>query len=973
MGYTNDGGDSLLSGEPDGTGDTAATDEGDATTAVPSGDAPAQPSSDTPDAPAPGTLSWLDPLDLGSTGGAIAAEVVLADGVPARGAIASLKREGGSTQGFADGDGRLFVRGLAAGTYRVAIGFPGYPTAMRDSVTVTDGRVSSLGVINLGASGSADGPVPSYAIRVVSRDGKKPIKGARVVFTTIRPYGIYLTMGTEGRPGELSFEGVTDEEGNARFEGIRPGTYDVLALADDFAMGAKQNVRVGRRTNARHTFELPKGLAISGTIKRADGTPAVGAQVMGLNLSQGFKSYPMVAADAEGNFHMSSLDGGNYMVMGFEDGHGIAQKTEVRPPTEGLELTLAKAATISGIVVDKETGEPVPVFTVRPYVGSQPMNYIYSIAYEKNDPEGKFTLTVDAGGPYTIEIRAAGYANLDLQGVAAKLDTVSPVKAELTPIGIVAGVVRGPDGAPVTGAEVYIRKGGFTPSAHKTLYAMSGPEGEFRIEGLPIRPTNLVVTHPEYSSGEITGVTPTAEGTPAEVKLGAGGAVSVLVTDTAGQPVAGVSVNLMVQGDFMNVRSDSSGEDGRVRFEPVSAGTYTVSSGNIAANQGSQFKQAVVQPGQTAEVELGGVKPAGFAVTGSLLQDGAPVADATVQIFSQGGDRGRANSTAKTAADGTFSLKDVPPGRYDVFVDHGSARASVEVEVLDTGPPAPVTLELRGAGVSGVIQDAAGKPLNTCWVTLEKVTTEGANNVLQNYEGQDWTGEDGKFSITGLADGTYRLRAFHMMGGHAAGLVDPIEVSGEIGPENLVVTLGAPRQITGRVTDVNGVPIEGANIRLVDSKGRDFAMINFVNSGSDGGYTYGGLRPDLYLVYAEAKGYAPGLLQVDLANAVSQAAEFKLVPGATLRIVVKDEAGQPVVNALIDLLNADGTYVTKGVSMVNILDGQPSTDAQGVGYWRDLAPGSYKVRVRPVGKQPAEANVGAIAGSESTVTVTITG
>jgi 5-hydroxyisourate hydrolase-like protein (transthyretin family) len=781
-----DTGGVALGGDPT---DPVATGPNDATGEVtaPSGDAPALPSADTPDAPAPSALPWLAAMDLGPNGGAIAAEVVLADGVPARGAMASLKWDGGSTAGFADGKGRLFVRGLAEGSYRVAIGFPGYPTAVRDGVTVTAGKVQSLGVIDLGAIGGAGGPVPEYTVTVKSRDGKKTLQGARVVFTTIRPYGLYLTMGTEGRPGELSFEGTTGEDGKAIFRGIRPGTYDVLAFADDHAMDAKQNVRVGRKTSGRHTFELPPGLSISGVVKRPDGSPAAGAEIVGLNLSKGFRSYPMASADDEGKFKMSSLDRGNYMVMAFEDGHGIAQKTEVRPPTEGLELTLAQAAGITGVVLDKETGEPVPSFTVRPFVASQPMNYIYSFAYEQNDPDGKFSLTVDAGGPYTLEIRADGYANLDVPGVAAKLDEVTELTVELTPIGIVQGVVRGPDGAPIAGAEVYIRKGGFTPSAHKTLYAMSGPEGEFRVEGLPVRPTNLVVTHPEFSNGEIKGVTPTTEGTPVEVKLGAGGAVHVTVTDTAGQPVAGITVNIMVQGDFMNVRTEASGEDGMVRFEPISAGTYTVSSGNIAANQGSSFKQAVVQPGQTVQVELGGIKPAGFTVTGSVVQDGVPAADATVQIFSQGGDRGRANSSGKTAADGTFALKDVPPGRYDVFVDHGNARASVEVEVLETGPPEPVTLDLKGAGVSGIVQDAAGKPLNTCWVTLEKVTAEGASNVLQNYEGQDFTGEDGKFDINGLADGTYRLRAFHMMGAHAAGIVDPIEVSGGIGPENLVV------------------------------------------------------------------------------------------------------------------------------------------------------------------------------------------
>ncbi|MHC5020677.1 MAG: carboxypeptidase-like regulatory domain-containing protein, partial [Planctomycetota bacterium] len=158
-----DTGGVALGGDPT---DPVATGPNDATGEVtaPSGDAPALPSADTPDAPAPSALPWLAAMDLGPNGGAIAAEVVLADGVPARGAMASLKWDGGSTAGFADGKGRLFVRGLAEGSYRVAIGFPGYPTAVRDGVTVTAGKVQSLGVIDLGAIGGAGGPVPEYTV-----------------------------------------------------------------------------------------------------------------------------------------------------------------------------------------------------------------------------------------------------------------------------------------------------------------------------------------------------------------------------------------------------------------------------------------------------------------------------------------------------------------------------------------------------------------------------------------------------------------------------------------------------------------------------------------------------------------------------------------------------------------------------------------------------------------------------------------
>ena len=933
-----------------------------------------------PEAPAtPALPDWIPADATDDAHGAIAATVLLAPDVPAMGASAALSGPE-SRQAFSDQLGHLLAARLAPGRYRLVVGFAGYATFVRDGIAVEAKRVTDLGVIDLGAgTGGAGGPIAEVTIEVTAKDGGKAIPGATVTLTTVRPYGLQLAFGTEGRPGELTISSVTGEDGRTRLQGLRPGTYDVLAIADGFALGVRPNLTVHRATRVRVPIELPAGVHLRGLVRKADGAPAAGAIVLGMNMN-GFKSSPATTADADGRFDLGSLDPGSYFVLAFLDGHGSAQQSPVKVPGDGLELTLGKAFTLTGRIVSKADGLPVAAGTIRPYPGGQPFAYVYSIAYPFQGPDGLFELPLDPG-VYSLEVTAPGFATTTVGGVKASAPqpgeaAPAEVLIALEPAGAVHGVVRAKGlGTPIVGAEVFLRMGGFPPSPHKAIYAVTGPEGTFRLEALPAAKLNLHVTHPEFSSAVIQGVSPSpGEGTGVEVELSGGGAVAGRVLDAAGQPIAGVDVHCMPGADFVNMRTVVSGPDGGFRFEPLTPGTWSLALGDVAGQQGTNFKAVEVREGEVTRVDLGGLRGAGQAVTGHVTRNGAAMADVTVQLWiegrnAQGEDSGAMSAT--TAADGSFSIPDVAPGRYTAWVEVGGAVARVPVEVTGQAPPAPVSLELREAAIRGVVRDPDGKPLDGVWVTLERVAATGG--MLQNYNGQAYTKPDGRFEITGLADATYRLRAFHLMGGFAAALVDDLRVNGGIGVEGIDIRLTTPRQVTGRVLTTNESPVEGANLRVLDSQGRDFALIGFSSTGSDGRYAINGLRADVYTIVAEAAGHAPASVTVNLSVAVSQAADFVLTPGATLRVVATDGEGKPVAGAAIELRDGAGNLVTKGVSLQNLLAGIPATDAQGVGFWKDLTPASYRVRLVPIGASPVEVAATAVAGQTVDVPIQVGG
>lgn len=920
--------------------------------------------------------AWVPADAVGPTTGAIVAIVRLAEGVPAAGAAASLS--GPAARAANTGaEGRLvFPRLPPGGGYRLVVGAWGYATVVRPDVTVAVGKVTDLGTLDL-AGEQGEGAVARATIKVVADKGGAPIAGARVVITTVRPHGLYLAFGTEGRPGEVSVEKTTGEDGRATLEGVRPGSYDVLAFAPGFAMGLKENVVL--RHDSRETIELklPEGLKIVGRVLDPRGGAAAGAAVVSINTLKGYKSYPMVTTDAEGRFAVESLDPGAYLLFAFKEGEGSAQASQpVRPGPDDVVLQLKSGGTLTGQVVAKLDGSPIPVFTIRPYLG-QPFGYVYSMAYPIASPEGRFALAQDLG-LYTLEVAAEGYAMAEVKGV--KVPTAEGgIRIELEAPGVIRGTVRRKGtGQPIPGAEVYVRKGGMPPSPHKVIYALTGPEGEFRLGGLALLPLNLHVTHAEHAGAELTGVVPqVGEPAPVVVELSAGGAIDGAVLGRDGLPAAGVPVSLGQGLDFLNFRTLNTGPDGRFKFDPVTPGKYWLAAGEfVVGSAPGQVVNVKVVDGEVATVQLGAPARGGVDVTGRVTRAGAPVPDVSVSL----GPRDRVEGggpvavQAKTDADGRFTFPAVEPGRYVAFVEVTGAVARRNLEVTADGSPPLVELTLEPARIAGRVLDVEGKPVGGVWATLE-VVTSASGGFLDKWHGQATTAADGSFAIGGLADGTYRLRVLDMFN-HAYGseLVDAVVISAGQAVENLVVTLKPSRQIEGRVVRADGAPIESANLRAIDSQGRDVAILGFSTTGSDGAYTYGGLRADVYVLIAEAPGFAPAARTADLTTAVSQRADFTLAAGATFRVVAVDGEGKAVASAEVEVLHPDGSPVTKGVSIVNLMEqGRIVTNAQGVALWPDLAAGSYGVRVTKTGKTPAQVNASAVAGSEVEVKVTVGG
>ena len=147
----------------------------------------------------------------------------------------------------------------------------------------------------------------------------------------------------------------------------------------------------------------------------------------------------------------------------------------------------------------------------------------------------------------------------------------------------------------------------------------------------------------------------------------------------------------------------------------------------------------------------------------------------------------------------------------------------------------------KPASIEGTVHNAlTGEPLQHVHVILR-----GSVNGAQRQYGA-MSGPDGKFSVTSVIPGSYTVAGEH------AGFVMPSVASARIQVQlrpdekksDVSLKMTPTGQITGRVTDADGAPLEGASV-MVEGQG-------FGSSATDekGQFRIGGLAPGKYRVQA---------------------------------------------------------------------------------------------------------------------------
>ena len=475
-------------------------------------------------------------------------------------------------------------------------------------------------------------------------------------------------------------------------------------------------------------------------------------------------------------------------------------------------------------------------------------------------------------------------------------------------------------------------------SSQRTVF--SDGEGHFQFEGLPAGRVTVSAQKPGYfsqqefrgSANRLVNVGPTTDSVV--VKLTPQSAISGRVTDVTGQPLEHVPVHLMATAvrdgrKHWEARGQQqTDEDGRYRFANLMPGTYYLAAGPgrdetrilPGAERPKTGYPSIYYPGvpdlasaapiqlaagQHAEADFSATAGPVYQVSGSVTGY-APQQGVGFQFLSPSGDD-LSLPTKFNMETGRFDVDSVPPGSYVVkaFSQAGPdqplrgeahlnvAAANVENLHIILGPamsiPVVVRMESRASSNQGsAAEGMQAVPIAVRLISSDQTTPEsystavrgspGANSVvLQNVE-------PGKYSVDLIPHGAWYVQSAQY--GQTNLLHDDLVVAsaGQSYPMEIVLRDDGAT-LTGTVKTSEGPYAEATVVVVPEPASKVAAKVAY--SFAQNGFTFNGLAPGEYLVYAFD--YAEGIEYSNpdaLQAYASQAAHVTLSPNQKTQVAL---------------------------------------------------------------------------------------
>jgi protocatechuate 3,4-dioxygenase beta subunit len=645
-------------------------------------------------------------------------------------------------------------------------------------------------------------------------------------------------------------------------------------------------------------IRLARGAAVSGHVVDEFGDPVVGARVSAETVKAGKKVATIAAADTD--------DRGEYRLGGL-----------------GSEAIVIAAAT-RGALVRMDLGG-----------GNVAMTPSTNTAYypDSDTPGGAQALRLRAGEERASLDFAVTTRFPDASGDSIMLDsngagfvvTRAETSAEPAPTGVIRGRVVSTDGRPVPRAQVRLiampsPNAATIPTAARPLatntVVTADDDGRFEFQEVAAGSFRLAANKTGYSMpGLSTFGPPSSIAVPpfdlkegetferADVTLARWGSIEGHVFDELGEPLQGVSVQLMqvrYQGGRRRLVGAGSGphptdDRGRFRLYGFPPGQYIVSAtiGEVGSADlpgytrayypgtpdaaEAQFVSAALSQDLTG-VDFSMSRSQTARISGTLLgPDGEPTMGGSLRLVTSRRSTSAVSMSvgARIGNNGRFEFPNVPAGQYVIQADRGRRTSSIEGEF----GALPVSVD--GTDISGLIlQTSAGsaiagrvtfenfrgvKPPRPAQIQIQPTPVDSDQSPTRPADAaihDDWS-----FDISGI-NGPRRLRLLRAPVGWTLKdiRVHGIDVSDQtlsFGRENqsltdVEVTLtDRINELTGAIVDEHGRPAPASHV-IVFSSDRDrwYPTSRFVRQAiarADGTIALAGLPPGSYFAAAIAK------------------------------------------------------------------------------------------------------------------------
>jgi len=467
-------------------------------------------------------------------------------------------------------------------------------------------------------------------------------------------------------------------------------------------------------------------------------------------------------------------------------------------------------------------------------------------------------------------------------------------------------------------------------------------------------------------------VAPPDEGTDPEVvtareevkkEQGKGGLTGRILLFKTREPVKDVVVRLVTGPRGFEPTAETTGPDGWFRFENLPTGTgyeLEVKHGDHATVRRLDL---TVLTGESTEIDVIFLEQA-VAITITVIDGGKkPIPEAEVNLYTAKGPRNYYDPdswmeqvlkatriptpllTVKTDEKGNANIKDLPAGYYSIAANaEGYARSGAEKLLSPDTQDEPVIIKLgKGYGLTGTVTDSKGKPVvGRVLVTPGSSGYVWGSTFLRHGVEID---ETGLYKIEGLPPGPSALSVVPETGTPVpAGVVKIPEL------DRYDIKLGEGAKIEGTITDEQGEPIAGAEVRATMYRamgGQYFGAAAI--SDDEGKYEIPALPAgNLNNVIVVCQGYAryppPGAFQQNqvLSAGTSLRIDVKLRKGSALKGKVTRKSDQKALSGARVIAIPRSSW--GGGAQENATTGEDGTYKI-----ENLAPGEYAIQVMAEG------------------------
>ena len=390
------------------------------------------------------------------------------------------------------------------------------------------------------------------------------------------------------------------------------------------------------------------------------------------------------------------------------------------------------------------------------------------------------------------------------------------------------------------------------------------------------------------------------------IVLAPGAKVAGKVVDESGAAVAGAHVRFSGASDWNqqgNPRYDdaTSAADGKFEFAALPAGSFRFVATTAELAPGTSA--LVTLDGKTPVDNITITMPKGATIKGKVVdQQKQPVASARVRVGPGASTRGmvwEAPRQAYSDAQGAFELKGLPRKQLAAVAMHESG-ASEAVEADTTNGDAEITLVIDVTGtIAGVVVDPSGTPLEGVQVSAGPDFKPGSTQPdfsqwrLRGFP-EELTDSAGKFTLTGLAKGSYTVSASPAKSAGRGGMgrfmgPNPNAVSANTGDTSLKIVLPPEGGLKGTVKFADGsVP-----------KLYTVSVGNLSQSYGTAEFTLEDLAPRKYDVTIRGTGFQTRIVEATVESGkVTDIGSVDVVAGRTIGGVVTAD-GNPIAGATV--------------------------------------------------------------------------